>query len=117
MVAAPRIYVRAPQSPWHADRDQRNYFKDPSDDQWIRTTDFTPCYGIRQSSAFCLELPFECTLPDIAEIFYYFNEFDGDLNLETGRSYSHNLDIVPIVQLGPRVKVPYTILFMINHMV
>ncbi|MQM03460.1 hypothetical protein Taro_036243 [Colocasia esculenta] len=118
VVAAPRIYVKAPQNLGHTNRDQRDYFKDHfSDDRWIRTTDFTPSCGVGQSSTFCLELPFKCSLPNIAKIFSYFNEYDRDLHLETGRFYSHNLHLVPIVQPGPGIKVPYTILFKINRMV
>uniref|UniRef100_A0A1D1Y120 RNA-dependent RNA polymerase n=1 Tax=Anthurium amnicola TaxID=1678845 RepID=A0A1D1Y120_9ARAE len=117
VAAAPRIYLKPPQSLGHINGDLRNFFKDYPDDQWIRTTDFTPACCIGQSSAFCVELPYNSYLPDIAQIFCYFKEFDRYLHLVNCRPYSHSLDIVPIVQPSPGTKVPYKILFKVNHMV
>ncbi|MQM03461.1 hypothetical protein Taro_036242 [Colocasia esculenta] len=118
VVSAPRIYVQPLKVVEYIAEDfQRNYFKDCAEDQWIRAVDFTPSSSIGQSHVFCLELPFKFPLPDIRQIFCYFKEFDGYLHLESGRSYSHSLDLVPYVHPRPGTEVPYQILFKVNHMV
>ncbi|KAF2305651.1 hypothetical protein GH714_007247 [Hevea brasiliensis] len=69
-----------------------NYFKDVPDDQWVRTTDFTPSCLIGHSSALCKFL------------------------LKNGSAFSRNLDLVPIV--GPfSDDLPYEILFQVNLLV
>ncbi|KAM0952796.1 putative RNA-directed RNA polymerase [Dioscorea sansibarensis] len=117
--AAPRIYEVPGQNSGTLYEDARfNYFKDIPDDQWIRTTDFTPSRSIGQSSAFCLQLPYDCSLPNIREYFVYYEEVDHPFRLLKGSSFSHSLDLVPIVEpSSPGIEVPYRLLFKINHMV
>ncbi|KAK1288302.1 RNA-dependent RNA polymerase 1 [Acorus calamus] len=116
--AAPRIYENLiVNSGQFYDDPNLNFFRDLSDDQWVRTTDFTPSSSIGQSSALCLELPYDCKLPDIHEYFYYYKEVTGQYNLKDGLSYSHSLDLVPVVGPPDGCKVPYKVLFQINHMV
>ncbi|KAK1314065.1 RNA-dependent RNA polymerase 1 [Acorus calamus] len=116
--AAPRIYEKLTVNSGHFyDDPNLNFFRDLQDDQWVRTTDFTPSSSIGQSSALCLELPYNCKLPDIHEYFYYYKEVTGRYNLEDGLSYSHSLDLVPVLGPPDGCKVPYKVLFQINHMV
>ncbi|KAM0952798.1 putative RNA-directed RNA polymerase [Dioscorea sansibarensis] len=116
--AAPCIYEGPEQNSGTLYEDTRlNYFKDIPDDQWIRTTDFTPLCSIGQSSAFCLQLPSGCTLPNIGEHFVCYKEVDGPFHLPRGSSFSRSLHLVPIVEPSPGIELPYKILFKINHMV
>ncbi|KAF2305633.1 hypothetical protein GH714_007150 [Hevea brasiliensis] len=93
-----------------------NYFKDVPDDQWVRTTDFTPSCLIGHSSALCLELPSSLQLPKFEENFAYYNETEGKFVLQNGSAFSRNLDLVPIV--GPfSDDLPYEILFQVNLLV
>ncbi|KAF2305657.1 hypothetical protein GH714_007312 [Hevea brasiliensis] len=93
-----------------------NYFKDVPDDQWVRTTDFTPSCLIGHSSALCLELPSSLQLPKFEENFAYYNEIEGKFVLQNGSAFSRNLDLVPIV--GPfSDDLPYEILFQVNLLV
>ncbi|XP_039144790.1 probable RNA-dependent RNA polymerase 1 [Dioscorea cayenensis subsp. rotundata] len=116
--SAPRIYEGPEQNSGSLYEDPRlNYFKDLPDHQWIRTTDFTPFCSIGQSSAFCLQLPNGCTLPNIGEHFVCYKEVDGPLHLPRGSSFSRSLDLVPIVEPSPGIELPYKILFKINHMI
>lgn len=116
VIAAPKIYELCTQGSLHNDS-FLNYFKDHQDEQWVRTTDFTPLSSIGQSSALCLEVPKACNLPNISQYFVHYQELRGYFSLEEGRSYSHNLDLVPIVKPHTGIDVPYDILFKINHMV
>ncbi|XP_077241142.1 putative RNA-dependent RNA polymerase 1 isoform X3 [Tasmannia lanceolata] len=117
--AAPRIYKK----PQHNSLEQEfeeldlNYFMDPSDDQWVRATDFTPFCSIGQSAALCLELPNVCSLADIHENFFYYKEKKGQFFLEFVDSFSRSLDLVPIVEPRQKIQLPYTILFKINSLV
>ncbi|KAJ0987263.1 hypothetical protein J5N97_005619 [Dioscorea zingiberensis] len=116
--AAPRVYEMSGQNSCLLYEDPRfNYFKDIPDDQWIRTTDFTPLCSIGQSSAFCLQLSYDCSLPDISQYFVYYKVEDGHFDLQEGSSFSRSLDLVPIVEPSPGIEVPYKVLFKINHMV
>ncbi|KAH7656048.1 RNA-directed RNA polymerase protein [Dioscorea alata] len=116
--AAPRIYEVPGQNSGILYEDAHfNYFKDIPDDMWIRTTDFTPSCSIGQSSAFCLQLPNDCNLPNIQEYFVYYQEVNHPFHLLKGSSFSRSLDLVPIVEPSPGIEVPYRILFKINHMV
>ncbi|XP_042480127.1 probable RNA-dependent RNA polymerase 1 isoform X2 [Macadamia integrifolia] len=97
-----------------------NYFKDASDDQWDRTTDFTRSCCIGQSSAMCLELPYSYALPDFKKHFVHYKEDKGQFILKTGSVFSNNLDLVPIV--GPPdvpelQRFPYEILFKVCSLV
>ncbi|XP_058078636.1 RNA-dependent RNA polymerase 1-like [Magnolia sinica] len=118
--AAPRIYKKPPVTPQFIYEDPKlNYFKDKdiSGNQWVRATDFTPSSSIGQSSALCLEVPYSCKLPDIHANFVNYEEIEGQFVLESGFSFSHGLDLVPIVGPCQRIQLPYTILFKINSLV
>ncbi|XP_020675734.1 probable RNA-dependent RNA polymerase 1 isoform X1 [Dendrobium catenatum] len=116
--AAPKVYVMPPQNSYamHEGPDF-NYFKHSTDDQWIRTTDFTPSCSIGQSSTICLQLPYQYDLPNIKDNFVYFREDYCHLDLVKGSSYSYDLGLVPIVRPPHGFRVPYKILFKINHLV
>ncbi|CAN6479815.1 unnamed protein product [Victoria cruziana] len=94
-----------------------DFYKDLPDDQWIRTTDFTPLCSIGQSSTFCLELPSGSALPNIRENFAHYKVVDDKFTIQQGFSYSHGLRLVPIVKPPPLVKLPFKILFKINSLV
>ncbi|MED6215510.1 hypothetical protein PIB30_114344, partial [Stylosanthes scabra] len=94
-----------------------NFYKDVPDDQWIRTTDFTPCGCIGQSSALVIELPFDQHFPDFRENFGDYEESDGRFTLEPGVPFSSNLDLVPIVSPPQGIQIPYDILFKVNALV
>ncbi|KAK4548396.1 hypothetical protein RGQ29_032800 [Quercus rubra] len=87
------------------------------DDQWIRATDFTPSCYIGQSSALCLELPSDHQLPNFRENFAYYKESEERYILETGSSFSSNMDLVPILGPPPGITLPFYILFKINSLV
>lgn len=119
--AAPRIYEMLQQNPISQylshENPLLNYFKEIQDDQWIRTTDFTPLCSIGQSFALCLKLPYDCDLPHFREYFFYYKEVIGGFNLYKTGSYSRNLGLVPIVEPPCAIGVPYKILFQVNQMV
>ncbi|KAJ0987264.1 hypothetical protein J5N97_005620 [Dioscorea zingiberensis] len=116
--AAPLVYELSEQNSGLLYEDPRfNYFKDIPDDQWIRTTDFTPLCSIGQSSAFCFQLSYYCSLPDIKQYFFYYKVVYCHFDLQKGSPFSCSLDLVPIVEPSPGIEVPYKILFKINHMV
>uniref|UniRef100_A0A2P2JTS8 RNA-dependent RNA polymerase n=1 Tax=Rhizophora mucronata TaxID=61149 RepID=A0A2P2JTS8_RHIMU len=94
-----------------------NFFKDDPDDQWVRTIDFTPSSSIGHSSALCLELPYGRQLPRFEEDFSYYKETEGNFFLESGPTFSHYLDLVPIVSPPAGVDLPYEILFKVNSLV
>ncbi|KAJ6824420.1 putative RNA-dependent RNA polymerase 1 [Iris pallida] len=94
-----------------------DYFKDGSDDQWVRTIDFTPSHSIGQSSALCLELCHGCDLPNIRDNFVYYKEVEGFLKLQQGTPYSRSSELVPIIEPRRAFEIPYKILFKINHIV
>lgn len=116
--AAPKIYeqnIRLSGSMY--DDPLFNYFRDDTDDQWTRTTDFTPSASIGQSYILCLELPHICYLPNIREYFVYYEVHNDIFNLQPGYSYSSNTCFVPVVKSHYFTDVPYEILFKINHLV
>lgn len=116
--AAPRIYEIPLRNSGLVYEDSiMNYFKIAPDDQWVRTTDFTPSCSIGQSAALCLQLPFNCNLPNIGEYFVYYKELEGYFGLQSEIPYSHSLDLVPIVEPRHAIEIPYKILFKINLMV
>ncbi|KAL3731289.1 hypothetical protein ACJRO7_028202 [Eucalyptus globulus] len=94
-----------------------NFFKDGSDDQWVRATDFTSLACIGQSCAVCLEIPRECTVPDFHENFVNYKETDGTLYMEVGSPFSSSADLVPIVGPPRGLDLPYEIVFKINLLV
>lgn len=93
-----------------------NYFKDDTDDQWVRATDFTESFCIGHSSALYLELPNGLELPNFRENFAYYKETEERFILENGRPFSCNRDLVPVVgpPSGAGLHVPFEILFKIN---
>ncbi|VAI60597.1 unnamed protein product [Triticum turgidum subsp. durum] len=118
VLAAPKIYEQnLHRSGSMYDDPLFNYFRDDTDDQWTRTTDFTPLASIGQSYILCLELPHDCDLPNIKEYFVYYKEHKRDFHCQRGHSYSSNTCFAPIVKSLYFTDVPYEILFKINHMV
>lgn len=118
VIAAPKVYELSAHNSGLVHEDpEYNYFKDVQDDQWVRTTDFSPSCSLGQSAALCLQIPYDCDLPNIRDYFVFYKEVEGHFHLESGFSYSRSLDLVPIVEPHSRIKVPYKILFKINHMV
>lgn len=116
--AAPRIYEMPLQDSKIIHEDPSlNYFKETQDDQWIRTTDFTPSCSIGQSFAMCLELPYKCHLPDFRKYFFYYKKVAGHFSLKKTDSYSRSLELVPIVEPWNASEIPYKILFKVNTMV
>ncbi|XP_042500578.1 probable RNA-dependent RNA polymerase 1 [Macadamia integrifolia] len=115
VVAAPRIYEKPIRSSGLVFEDPiLNYFKDASDDQWDRATDFTRSCCIGQSSAICLKLPYSYALPDLKKYFVYYKEDKGQFILKTGSAFSNNLDLVPIVgppDVSELQRFPFEILF------
>ncbi|XP_059448546.1 RNA-dependent RNA polymerase 1-like isoform X1 [Corylus avellana] len=115
---APRIYEKDSRTSGHVSEDLfLNFFKDISDDQWVRAIDFTPSCCIGQSSALCLELPHGHKLPNFQENFAYYKESEGKYDLERGSTFSCSEDLVPVVGPPPGVDLPYGILFKINMLV
>ncbi|KAG8059507.1 hypothetical protein GUJ93_ZPchr0002g26649 [Zizania palustris] len=116
--AAPKIYEMIPRRSGNMYEDPLfNYFRDDTDDQWTRTTDFTPSSSIGQSYILCLEVPYQCNLPNIGEYFVYFEKHNRDFECRSGYSYSCDIRFVPIVKSHHYINVPYEILFKINHLV
>jgi len=64
-----------------------------------------------------LELPYGHQLPNFQENFAYYKESEGRYVLESGSTFSCNLDLVPVVGPPPGVNLPYDILFRINMLV
>uniref|UniRef100_M8BB58 RNA-dependent RNA polymerase n=1 Tax=Aegilops tauschii TaxID=37682 RepID=M8BB58_AEGTA len=118
VMAAPKIYE---QNLRHSgsmyDDPSYNYFRDDTEDQWTRTTDFTPLASIGQSYILCLEIPNDCDLPNIREYFVYCEVHNDDFHCQPGHSYSSNTCFVPIVKSLYSTNVPYEIIFKINHLV
>uniref|UniRef100_A0A0E0CR57 RNA-dependent RNA polymerase n=1 Tax=Oryza meridionalis TaxID=40149 RepID=A0A0E0CR57_9ORYZ len=115
--AAPKIYEQTTRRSGVMYEDPLfNYFRDHTDDQWTRTTDFTPSSSIGQSYILCLEVPHLCYLPNIRDYFFYYHEYNDDFECRSGGyPYSSDTRFVPIVK--SRGYVPYEILFKINHLV
>ncbi|KAL0420729.1 UNVERIFIED_CONTAM: RNA-dependent RNA polymerase 1 [Sesamum latifolium] len=109
LFGAPRIYKKVNCSVY-------SYFSETQDDQWIRTTDFTPsCIG--QASGLCLELPYGMRLPNFQDHFVYYSKSENPFHLETGAPFSHNLDLVPILHPPRGLELPYRILFKVCSLV
>ncbi|KAA8529775.1 hypothetical protein F0562_034125 [Nyssa sinensis] len=110
LLGAPRIYEKLEDSIF-------SFFKETPDDQWVRATDFTPSCCIGQSTALCLELPYGVPLPDFGENFAYYKENERQFILESGFTFSHNFDLVPIMGPPQGCELPYKILFKICSLV
>uniref|UniRef100_A0ACD5Z573 Uncharacterized protein n=1 Tax=Avena sativa TaxID=4498 RepID=A0ACD5Z573_AVESA len=118
VLAAPKIYEpNARHSGSMYEDPLFNYFRDDTDDQWSRTTDFTPSASIGQSYILCLELPYHTDLPNIGEYFVYYEEYNDVFHCQCGYSYSSNSCFVPIVKAHRYIDVPYEILFKVSHLV
>ncbi|KAM0847860.1 hypothetical protein ACQ4PT_054767 [Festuca glaucescens] len=113
--AAPKIYERS--MPCSSAPNFFNYFRDGKDDQWTRTTDFTPSASIGQSYIMCLEVPYLCDLPNIDDYCAYYTTHNSDFHCRRGYPYSCHSRFVPIVKSYYYTDIPYEILFKINHMV
>ncbi|XP_021909790.1 RNA-dependent RNA polymerase 1-like [Carica papaya] len=109
LLGAPRIYEK--------DVPALSYFKEATDDQWVRQVDFTPSCCIGQSSAICLELRCWRQLSDFQKAFGYYKERIGKWILETGSSFSCNQNLVSVVSPPQGVNLPYEILFKVNSLV
>ncbi|KAM0861403.1 hypothetical protein ACQ4PT_045911 [Festuca glaucescens] len=118
VLSAPKIYEPNPRRSGYMYEDPLfNYFRDDTDDQWTRTTDFTPSASIGQSYVLCLELPYLADLPNIRKYFVYYEEYNSEFHCQCGYSYSSNTCFVPIVKSHRYIDVPYDILFKISHLV
>ncbi|KAI3961693.1 hypothetical protein MKW92_012649 [Papaver armeniacum] len=84
---------------------------------WVRTTDFTQLCCIGQSSAMCLELPYDCDLPDFHENFPYYKVDEKGFTLQNGSTFSQSSDLVPIVASPQGLELPYEILFKVSSLV
>lgn len=102
---APRIFEKPEDSIY-------SYFKETADDQWVRTTDFTPSFALGQSSALCLEIPNGVEIPDFSEIVVY-KENESQFILESGSTFSQNSNLVPVLAPPRGIKLPYNIYFKI----
>nr|CAA09697.1 RNA-directed RNA polymerase [Nicotiana tabacum] len=111
LFGAPRIYKRLEDSCY-------SFFKETPDDQWVRTTDFTPSW-IGLSSSLCLEFRNGVQLPNFSESFFYYKESMNQFILQTGFtfSFSQKLALVPIVHLPEGIELPYKILFKISSLI
>ncbi|KAJ9135705.1 hypothetical protein P3X46_032857 [Hevea brasiliensis] len=109
LYGAPKIYQK--------DTPARSYFREATDDKWVREVDFTPSCCIGQSSALCLELPLDGQLPNFQENFVYYKENESQFDLVTGSAFSCNSDLVPIVSSPHGFHLPYEILFKVNCLV
>jgi RNA-dependent RNA polymerase len=116
--AAPKIYEQnPPRSGFMYEDPLFNYFRDDTDDQWTRTTDFTPSGCIGQSYILCLELARVCDIPNIREYFVYYEEHNYEFHCRRGYSYSSGTCFVPIMKPHRNIDVPYELLFKISHLV
>ncbi|XP_022855380.1 probable RNA-dependent RNA polymerase 1 isoform X2 [Olea europaea var. sylvestris] len=109
LFGAPKIYKKINESVY-------SYFKETPDDQWIRTTDFTPsCIG--QSSGLCLQISSGIKLPNFPDDFAYYEESESQFSLETGSPFCDNSSLVPILCPPDGIKLPCNVLFKICSLV
>ncbi|KZV22426.1 RNA-dependent RNA polymerase 1-like [Dorcoceras hygrometricum] len=109
LFGAPRIYKKLKDSIY-------SFYKETSDDQWVRTTDFTSsCIG--QSSGICLQLPYGMRLPNFHDNFVYYKVSESPFYLQGDSPFSHNLVLVPILNPPSGYELPYKILFKICGLV
>ncbi|KAK9057194.1 hypothetical protein SSX86_024561 [Deinandra increscens subsp. villosa] len=109
LYGAPRIYQKVEDNPY-------NFYKELPDDQWVRGIDFTPFCAIGQSSHLCIELPHGVECPDVNRYFPYCEESRHPFELVTGRSFSPNSKLVPIVS-PMQGYLPFNIIFKICSLV
>ncbi|XP_019090998.1 PREDICTED: RNA-dependent RNA polymerase 1-like [Camelina sativa] len=118
VIGAPKIFEKEDQ-PVNLLFGLMDFYSDGSDEQWIRTTDFTSSSCIGQSTAFCLELPVHLNVPDFKENFPNYAEHRASSFLiESGSSYSSNANkLVIVVDPPPGFVLPFEILFKVNTLV
>nr|CCD74482.1 RNA-dependent RNA polymerase 1 [Arabidopsis halleri subsp. halleri] len=118
VIGAPKIFEKEDQ-PINLLFGMMDFYSDGSDEQWIRTTDFTSSSCIGQSTAFCLELPVHLNVPDFRENFANYAEHRASpFLIESGSSYSSNANkLVPVVDPPPGFDLPFEILFKLNTLV
>ncbi|EOA39524.1 hypothetical protein CARUB_v10008144mg [Capsella rubella] len=118
VIGAPKIFEKEDQ-PVNFLFGMMDFYSDGSDEQWIRTTDFTSSSCIGQSTAFCLELPVHVHVPDFRENFANYAEHRASTFLiQSGSSYSSNANkLVPVVDPPPGFDLPFEILFKVNTLV
>ncbi|KAL3654315.1 multidrug resistance protein [Castilleja foliolosa] len=110
LFGAPRIYKKLKESIF-------SYYSSTQDDQWIRTTDFTPSH-IGQSSGLCIQLPYGMRLPNLKDNFVYYKESQDPFSLQTGFPFADtNSSLVPIINPPRGFDLPYRILFKICSLV
>ncbi|KAL5716012.1 RNA-directed RNA polymerase [Ranunculus cassubicifolius] len=114
MLAAPRIYERCTPGAVCA---FSNYSKHASDDDWIRTTDFTATLCVGQSSALCVEIEQSCLLHCISECFHQYKENISVFYLEHSSKYSANLVLGPTVSPPHGLELPFDIMFKVNSLI
>nr|XP_043614354.1 probable RNA-dependent RNA polymerase 1 [Erigeron canadensis] len=107
---APRIYQKA-------EDNCLKFCMDPPNDQWFRTTDFTPSSSIGQSSHLCLELPHYADLSNLASHFQSYAESKRPFRLVPGHSFTQNLELVPIVGPTRGSYLPYNVVYKICALV
>ncbi|XP_010527810.1 PREDICTED: RNA-dependent RNA polymerase 1 [Tarenaya hassleriana] len=119
VIGAPRIFEKDNEESVTILFGLRDFYRDGTDEEWIRRTDFTPSCYVGQSSAFCVELPDWLVLPNFRENFANYKEHKGStFVLETGSSYSSNRnELVPVVDPPPGADLPFEILFKVNILV
>ncbi|XP_057777391.1 probable RNA-dependent RNA polymerase 1 [Salvia miltiorrhiza] len=109
LFGAPRIYKKLEYSVY-------SFYRETPDDQWVRTTDFTPsCIG--QSSGLCLQLPRHVKLPDFKNNFMHYTVSEEPFQLVNGAPFCGNLPLVPIVQPPRGLELPYKLLFKVCSLV
>lgn len=111
LFGAPRIYKRLENSCY-------SFYEETPNDQWVRTTDFSPCW-IGLSSSLCLKFRKGVHLPNFQESFFHYAECENRITLQTGFNFfaSQRSALVPIVQPPEGIALPYKILFKINSLV
>lgn len=111
LFGAPRIYKNLNAASPHC------FYSQTPDDQWIRTTDFTPSSCIGQSSGICLQLPYGVKLPKFKDNFVYYKEHEYPLHFEKGPPFCQNSALVPIVHPPREFNLPYKVLFKVCGLV
>lgn len=118
LVSAPKIYYKEELCSSFDNNNALDFFRDTNDNQWIRTTDFTPYFSIGQSSSMCLEFPYGTNVSQIKENFTHYKEIEERLAMKPGASFSSSTSkLVPIINPPEGMKLPFNILFKVNSLV
>lgn len=112
---APKIFSSM-SSGLQCDNNGCNY-KDLKDAPWIRTTDFTQCCSIGQSTSFIMELSNSKDISHIQIKFAHYKEIEDKILLEHGRPCIPTSILVPIINPPEDLDIPYKIMFKINSLV